>query len=51
MHCENPIQKLGQAIDKVRAGEARELKAKGREPVLKRTRWLLLNWPENLTGR
>ena len=45
------MQKLGQAIDKVRAAEARELKAQGREPVLKRTRWLLLKWPGNLTGK
>ena len=42
---------LSKAIDKVRAGEARELKAKGYEPVLKNTRWLLLKRPENLTAK
>ena len=33
---------LNNAIDKVRAEETRELKAKGYEPVLTRSRWLLL---------
>lgn len=40
--------KLGEMIDKVRAAEARELKKQGREP-LKRSRWLLLKRPDNLT--
>jgi len=40
---------MSKAIDKVRAGEARELQAKGFEPVLKGSRWLLLKRPENLT--
>jgi transposase len=40
---------FGKALDEVRAGEARELKAKGYEPLLTRTRWLLLKRPENLT--
>jgi transposase len=39
---------LGKAIDEVRAKEARELKARGEEPVLTRTRWLLLKRPERL---
>ena len=42
---------LSKAIDKVRAEEARELKAAGYEPVLTKTRWLLLKRPENLTGK
>jgi transposase len=42
---------LSKAIDKVRAGEARELKAEGYEPVLKNTRWLLFKRPENLTEK
>jgi transposase len=42
-------QHLSKAIDQVRAEEARALKARGYEPVLKRTRWLLLKRPENLT--
>ncbi len=40
---------LSKAIDEVRAEEARSLKAKGYEPVLTKTRWLLLKRPENLT--
>ena len=41
---------MNKAIDKVRAGEARELKLKGLEPVLKGSRWCLLKRPENLTA-
>ena len=40
---------LSKAIDEVRAGETRELKEKGYEPVLTKSRWLLLKRPENLT--
>jgi transposase len=40
---------FSKAIDEVRAGEARALKAKGHEPVLTKTRWLLLKRPENLS--
>jgi len=40
---------LSKAIDEVRAEEARSLKAKGYEPILTKTRWLLLKRPENLT--
>ncbi|MCP4992621.1 MAG: ISL3 family transposase [Gammaproteobacteria bacterium] len=42
---------LSKAIDEVRAQEARELKEKGYEPVLSKTRWLLLERPGNLTGK
>ena len=42
---------FGKAIDEVRAQEARELRARGREPVLTKTRWLLLKRPENLTEK
>jgi transposase len=42
---------LGKALDEVRAQEARALKAKGYEPVLTKTRWLLLKRPENLTQK
>ncbi len=31
---------LNKVIDEVRAGEARELKEKGYEPVLRKTRWM-----------
>lgn len=40
---------FGKALDEVRAGEVRELKAKGYEPVLTKTRWLLLKRPGNLS--
>jgi len=40
---------LSKAIDEVRAQEVRELKEQGYEPVLTKTRWLLLKKPENLT--
>jgi transposase len=42
---------LSKALDEVRAGEARELKAKGYEPVLTKTRWLLLKRSENLSEK
>lgn len=42
---------FSKALDEVRAGEARQLKAKGYEPVLSKTRWLLLKRPENLTDK
>ncbi len=41
---------LSKAMDEVRAQEARELKEQGYEPVLTKTRWLLLKKPENLTS-
>jgi len=40
---------MNKAIDKVRAEETRELKAKGLDPVLTHSRWCLLKRPENLT--
>jgi transposase len=42
---------MSKAIDEVRAQEARDLKAKGHEPILKHTRWVLLKRPENLTDK
>ena len=42
---------MNKAIDKVRAKEAKELRDKGYEPVLKHTRWCLLKRPENLTDK
>jgi len=44
------VAHMNKAIDEVRAGEARALKAKGYEPVLTRTRWLFLKRPQRLTG-
>ena len=40
---------MNKAIDEVRAGEARRMKADGYEPILKHSRWCLLKRPENLT--
>jgi len=42
---------LSKAIDEVRAGEARQMKADGFEPLLTNSRWLLLKRPENLTEK
>jgi len=42
---------FSKAIDEIRAGEARRLKAEGYEPVLKHSRWCLLKRPENLTEK
>lgn len=40
---------FSKALNEVRAGEVKELKAKGYEPVLTKSRWLLLKRPEHLT--
>lgn len=45
------VANVNKAIDKVRAGEARRMKADGYEPILKGARWCLLKRPENLTER
>jgi len=45
------VAKMNKAIDKVRAGEARQMKEQGYEPVLKHSRWCLLKRPENLTEK
>jgi len=42
---------MNKAIDEVRASEAKEMQAKGYEPVLKHSRWCLLKRPENLTEK
>ena len=42
---------ISKAIDEVRAGEARQMKTDGYEPLLTNTRWLLLKKPENLTEK
>jgi transposase len=45
------VAHIGKAIDEVRAREAKELKEKGYEPMLTKTRWLLLKRPESLTEK
>lgn len=42
---------MSKAIDEVRAQEAKTLQARGYEPVLTKTRWLLLKRPENLSEK
>lgn len=42
---------FSKAIDEVRASEVKTLKAKGYDPVLTKTRWLLLKRPENLNDK
>jgi transposase len=45
------MKQFGEAIDQVRAGEARRMKQDGYEPVLKHSRWCLLKRPQNLTDK
>lgn len=45
------VKKMNKAIDEIRAGESRQMKADGYEPVLKHSRWCLLKRPENLTDK
>jgi len=45
------VAHLNQAIDQVRAAEARDLERKGYVPVLKKSRWLFLKRRENLTDK
>lgn len=45
------VSMLNKAIDEVRAGEARQMRADGYEPVLKKSRWCLLKRKENLTEK
>lgn len=42
---------MSKAIDEIRAQEAHELKAQGEEPVLTKTRWLLLKRPDHLSEK
>jgi len=42
------VAKMNKALDEVRAEETRRMKREGRDPVLKKSRWLLLKRGENL---
>ena len=42
------VAKMNKALDEVRAEETRRMKREGRDPVLKKSRWLLLKSGENL---
>lgn len=43
------VAKMNEALDDVRAEEARALARAGKEPMLKKSRWCILKRPENLT--
>ena len=45
------VSTLNKAIDKVRAGEHKQMKDDGHEPILKNSRWCLLKRKENLTEK
>ncbi|MEJ7591290.1 MAG: transposase, partial [Planctomycetaceae bacterium] len=45
------MKKFGEAIDKVRAEEARQMKVDGYEELLKSSRWCLLKRRENRTKK
>jgi len=45
------VAKMNQALDDVRAQEARRMQQEGLHPVLKKSRWLLLKRQENLTNK
>lgn len=45
------MQRIGKAINDVRAAEVKQLRRDGYEPVLKGARWLLLKRPENFTDK
>jgi len=45
------VANINKAIDEVRAGEYRKMQENGFEPVLKRSRWVLLKRKENLTEK
>jgi transposase len=44
------VATINKAIDEVRAGEARRMQQDGYEPVLKKTRWLVLKRSDNVIG-
>src|SRR5450631_2943204 len=45
------VAKMNDALDQVRADEARRMKQSGYQPVLRKTRWCILKRKQNLTGR
>jgi transposase len=45
------VAKMNEALDDVRAAEARRLAQDGYQPVLKKTRWCVLKRKANLTGQ
>lgn len=45
------MSNMNKAINEIRSGEARQMKADGYEQILKHSRWCLLKRPENLTDK
>ena len=45
------VARMNKALDEVRAGEHRRMKKDGYDPVLTKSRWLLLKRPENLKSK
>lgn len=45
------MQRIGKALNDVRAAEVKQLQAEGYEPVLQGARWVLLKRPENLSEK
>jgi transposase len=45
------VANLNEALDKIRAAEAKRLRAEGYEPHLRHSRWCFLKRPENLTEK
>lgn len=44
------VAKMNEALDEVRAAEARRMSQAGHEPILKKTRWFLLKRKDNLSA-
>jgi transposase len=42
------VAKMNKALDEIRAGESRRMASEGQTPLLKKSRWLLLQREENL---
>jgi transposase len=45
------MSNMNKAVDEVRAGDVKQLKAEGREPVLTKSRWIFLKRPGNLSDK
>ncbi len=45
------VAKMNEALDEVRAEEARSMAREGHEPLLKKTRWCILKRRQNLTSK
>jgi len=48
LHSATIVAKMNKALDEVRADETRRMRLQGLDPVLRKSRWLLLRREENL---